>query len=282
MIGSKAFGGRALRSSRLVRLIYLDEAGISNPAQEPYVVVAGLAVNADKEFKAVEAHLDGLARKYLPAEKLGHVAFHTMELFHGTKNFDRSNWPLYLRLEILDELAEIPKKFDLPICWGSTVRKDIPNHLSQPASPLLLEQIGHGHAFFKFVVQIEILMRATASDEVAMLIAEDRPIMRRMLKVAHGLLRGRAPPEFRGMLDEMKGEDKMFEILLPLERIVETIHFVQKAESSVLQLADLCAFAIKRSLMKSAHYEKLLAPIQSQILFTPEALTTPSSTVKPS
>jgi hypothetical protein len=36
-----------------MRFIYLDEAGISNPAQEPYVVVAGAIVHADTQCHQV-------------------------------------------------------------------------------------------------------------------------------------------------------------------------------------------------------------------------------------
>jgi hypothetical protein len=37
-----------LRGDKIVRLVYLDEAGISNPKDEPFLVIAGIAVNADR------------------------------------------------------------------------------------------------------------------------------------------------------------------------------------------------------------------------------------------
>ena len=36
--------------NRHMRLVYLDEAGISNPVQEPFLVVAGIVVNADQDW----------------------------------------------------------------------------------------------------------------------------------------------------------------------------------------------------------------------------------------
>jgi hypothetical protein len=90
-----------------VRLIYLDEAGISNPAQEPFLVVAGIAIHADGHFKAIESHIDDLAKKHLPEHMHGRVPFHAMELYHGTKNFDRRIWPLEKRLEILNDLGPV-------------------------------------------------------------------------------------------------------------------------------------------------------------------------------
>lgn len=278
--GSRAFGGLPLRGNKIMRLVYLDEAGISNPAHEPFLVVAGVAVNADKQFKEIEGYLDGLAKKHIPDEKRGGFAFHAMELFHGTKNFNRTTWEFEKRLEILDDLALIPKKFDLPVCWGATERQSAPGLLSKPTSPLLLEQIIHGNAFFKFVMQIEVVMRATANDEVAMLIAEDRPIMRRMLKIAHAMLQGRAPRRFQEELDNIKGE--FFTKLLPLERIIETVHFAQKGKSSLLQVADICAFSIKRGMMKASHSERLFGSLRGQLVFTPSVVDALASTVQPS
>lgn len=280
---SVAFDGSLLRGNRLVRLIYLDEAGVSNPKHEPFLVVAGVAVDADRQFKAIEAHLDALAEKHVPNRNKGYFAFHAMELLHGTKNFDRRNWPLQKRLEILDDLAAIPRQFDLPICWGATDRIAAPALLSSPVDPLLFEQIIHSHAFFKFVIQIEVLMRATANDEVAVLIAEDRPIMRKMLKLAHAIFRGRAPSDFQENMQKLLDDQdtKIFRIALPLERIVETVHFAQKNESSLLQIADICAFSIKRQVQKAQHAEKLYDVLKAQILFTPSVVTALSSTVQP-
>jgi len=59
--GSLAFGGGPLYGSKIVRVAYLDEAGISKPAEEPYCVVAGILVNADEQWKAVERHLIEIA-----------------------------------------------------------------------------------------------------------------------------------------------------------------------------------------------------------------------------
>jgi hypothetical protein len=266
-----------------VRLVYLDEAGISNPSQEPFVVVAGVIIDADRQFKAIESHIDGLARKYLPEAMQGRVPFHAMELWHGTKNFDRQNWPLEKRLEILTALADVPRQFDIPICWGSTDRKTVPELISGSASSVLIEQISHGHAFFKFVVQVETVMRAVANQEVAMLIAEDRSLVRKMLKVAHSILRGRADPAFQAFLPEMlDGDSGIFKFVLPLERIVETVHFADKRESSLLQIADLCAFVIKRNIMKATHSEQLFSAIQNQIIFTPKVAQAIASSAQPS
>ena len=92
-----------------MRLIYVDEAGISSITQEPFLVVAGVIVDADKQFKSVQAYLDELVEKHIPKDRRDGFAFHAMELFHGTKRFNREFWSFEKRLEILDDLAAIPK-----------------------------------------------------------------------------------------------------------------------------------------------------------------------------
>jgi hypothetical protein len=203
-----------------------------------------------------------------------------MELFHGTKNFKREDWPFEKRLQILDDLAAIPKTFDLPICFGITDRKDAPQHLDGPASPSWLEQIIHANSFFKFVVHLEIIMRGSAQDEVAMLIAEDRDRVRKMLKIAHAMFRGRAPRRYQEELEKIR--EGLIEKVMPLQRIVETVHFVQKSESSLLQVADICAFAIKRNIMKASHCERLYEPLDEQIVFRPRVIEALAATAQPS
>ena len=90
-----------LWGDKIVRLVYLDEVGTSNPRDEPFLVITGIAVNADRQFKEVESYLDGLLHKHV-AEPDG-IVFHAMELWHGTKQFHRDHWPLEKRLEILDD-----------------------------------------------------------------------------------------------------------------------------------------------------------------------------------
>ena len=253
-----------------MRLIYLDEAGISNLTQEPLLVVAGVAVDADRQFKQIEAFLDELIEKHVPKEKRDGCVFHAMDIFHGTKRFDRKNWSFEKRLQILDDLAAIPQKFDLPVCYGVTDRPSIPGLLSKPASPNLIEIIAHGHAFFKFLMQMELMLRATAKDEVGMLIAEDRDRVRKALKMAHAMFRGRAPDAYQREWEDV--EEGLFKVLLPLDRIVETVHFAQKGESSLLQVADICAFAIKRHCMQASHSDRLYNRLRDQLIFTPDVM----------
>jgi len=69
-----------------VRLAYVDEAGISNPTHEPWVVVAAILVNADTQLIHLERSLDKLLMRYIPPNLRDRLIFHAAELFNGTKS----------------------------------------------------------------------------------------------------------------------------------------------------------------------------------------------------
>jgi hypothetical protein len=105
-----------------LRMIYLDEAGISNPAHEPFVVMAGIIVHADQQWKILERYLSDMADEFAPPEKRDGFIFHAKELFSGGKTFNREDFPKEKRWEILDYLVAIPEKFEFGIAWGLVER----------------------------------------------------------------------------------------------------------------------------------------------------------------
>src|SRR5215204_1657970 len=113
---ARAFGGAALEGESLVRLVYVDEAGISNRRHEPFLVVAAAIVDADKKLIALERHFDKLVERHIPEEHRGEFVFHATELFNGggkvfkrpLPNEQNPQWPIERRLKIADDLADIP------------------------------------------------------------------------------------------------------------------------------------------------------------------------------
>ena len=51
LLSACAFGGARLEGNRVVRLVYLDEAGIGDIAKEPHIVVTAAIIDADKQWK---------------------------------------------------------------------------------------------------------------------------------------------------------------------------------------------------------------------------------------
>lgn len=78
-----------------------------------------------------------------------------------------------------------------------------------------------------------------ASNEHAMIIAEDTDRVKQLMKLAIRICRNPKLVKDWG-LDHVPG--------LPLKRVIDTVHFAAKANSAALQLADLCAFTFGRGM----------------------------------
>jgi hypothetical protein len=240
---------------RIVRLVYADEAGIGSQDKEPFLVVASIVVDADKQLQKIEDHLDVLIEKHIPERLRHNFVFHAMEIFNGGKNFKRYNaefigppeWPLNRRLEIAHDLAQIPSLFSLPICVGFIDRAgddfELPPDLQKlPDGRLVFH---HTAAFLTCSMFVEQWMRERFPDEIALMIVEDKAIY----------------------FDQT--ESKYF----PFIKIKEDPLFQPKRRSSVLQIADFCAYIFKRYLMnqKEGLYLQFLGLFQDNIVRFDEA-----------
>ncbi|GIK82300.1 MAG: hypothetical protein BroJett024_34050 [Alphaproteobacteria bacterium] len=219
---TRAFGGGGLLGDRLVRLIYLDEAGTS--AKEPHSVVVGAIVDADAQLDRIERRFSEITETCVPECEREGLIFHAKDLYHGTKKFNRDKWPREKRHQILADILAIPREFTVPLAIGYAKRE---HYVAD-----------HWIAFVMCALACEQYMRGRAQNEVALLVSENNDQMRAMLKDADKLLRH--PNEWKKFVPEEHQN------LLPLAKIKDTVHFVLKHESIALQLADACAFAIAR------------------------------------
>src|SRR6266851_1208672 len=103
--------------NRKMRLVYLDEAGIGSPLAEPYLIIAGVIINADQDWCPLQRHIKALRRKYLPTEDQDDFVFHAKDVLHGTGYFkkERYKWPRDRRIGVLNDLSDIPRRFHLPV-----------------------------------------------------------------------------------------------------------------------------------------------------------------------
>jgi hypothetical protein len=106
----------AILKERPMRLVYMDEAGIS--ASEPIATVAGVIVDGDRQWKRLQAFIEDLIKEYVPAERRENFVFHAKHIFHGTKFFHRTRWPLGKRLALLKRILSIPAMFSVPVAFG--------------------------------------------------------------------------------------------------------------------------------------------------------------------
>ena len=240
-----------------MRLVYLDEAGVSNPAQEPNLVVAGIIISGDQDWRKLERHILSLRRKYLPDADHPGFIFHAKDIWHGTNYFQRDKWPLERRLQILMDLVEIPRRFHLPVvcciidraAFTESVRPQLID--GHKATATSTTGMAHVAAFMNVVMDVDGWMGANASAEVAMLMAEDVPKVKEFIKGIHA--RYTDP-----LLDDAD--------TLTTQNIVDTVNFAAKEDSLILQVADSCCFVIKRAADKKSDIAQFYKKLQPQII----------------
>lgn len=219
-----------------MRVAYLDEAGISE--NEPFCVVAAVVVDSDRHIKGLEQGLGTLADACAPPGCRQNFVFHAKELHHGGKTLRPAVLPPERRRAFLKSLVNIPADNGMEVVFHF-IDKAAQQGAFRPEKASERATLYHQMAFIGCVVGVEMLMRTRYPNEVAHLVAEDNAQARRFLRTAHAFLKNRQ--EVEGLPAAVRG-------VLPLQHIVDTVFFAEKNESSALQLADACAFAIRRHL----------------------------------
>lgn len=245
-----------------MRLIYLDEAGVSNKAQEPWLVVGGVIVDADRQLVALERKLTELRDVYIPEEKREGFIFHATELFNGGgRVFNRKlgQWPLEKRLEIAERIASLPRRLHLRLVYGFLNRHEFSAKFSKMNYGTTDETAAaHVTAFITCCMHVERYMRVKKSGEIAMLIVEDTQRAKKLITLAHEEYQ-----DPRRRIGRSEEERKFF----PYRRIKASPLFENKTQSLSLQLADFCAYVMKKKLMRDSRYDKYIEMMYSQIVF---------------
>lgn len=254
---ARGFGGAPLLRANIVRLAYLDEAGISNIAHEPHLVVAGPIIYPDREWIPLEGYLRAIARDCFSDRLPSGFFFHTMELWHGNGFFPRAEWSRERRLEILTQLAEVPSKFKIPLAVGYINRRRfLAETLKQrpEVSPSDVRDAAHAFAFLQAAQAVDNWMKNHAPDEVVMLIGEETGKIQKALKALHALHRA----EENNIIQQAYFKSS---------RIVDTIHFADKRSSILLQIADVAAFFVRRRLARKTNSDKFYNLLEPHITF---------------
>lgn len=253
-----------------MRFAYLDESGIGNAKVEPYVVVAGVIVDADAQIKALEQYLRDMSEEYIHPHLRKFSSFHAKELFSGGKTFSRQTDEEWRR-KILRELCEIPKKFNLPVVMGYVPREQ---YKASPIRNAWNEQrivaAAQSLASICCVIAVERHMREIGDNEVAALVYENNDHARSLIRDSQRMLKD---PDFTMHLSkDALGEPWLS--YLPLSRIVEAPLFSEKNESSILQVADAVAWTINRKLRNADGCDMFFEPIEAQLIVRPRMLGT--------
>jgi hypothetical protein len=234
------FGG-PLHGDKAVKYIYVDEAGTS--AKEPVSVVAGIIVDADKQWRVAETAVRDLVRQYVPE---GHKSIsHCKEIWAGGREIE--GWSIPDRLAFMNAMMELPRRLDMPIALGMA-RRGITSEAPQKLSKAQFE---HVIAFQYCVTKADQWMRREADEnEVATVICEDVQQVKEPIKEIVRYIRKnpmRLAPELLHQTAEEKRTGKRLQTgELAITRIIGAIHFESKEDGILLQIADACAFAFRR------------------------------------
>jgi hypothetical protein len=237
------FGGR-LWGDRLVRFLYMDEAGTS--AKEPITIVVGLIVDADAQLMDAEAAIrevnDGVPNVYRDG-----FVFHADAIWSDKKY--RAEWSMPDRLALLKRMMALPRRLRIPIAFGF-VRRSRPLP-ANAVGKISAAQLHHAQAFAYCVARADKFIREHAGvKEIGSIVSEDVPKMKHFLKRAVNIFRDNPlilppliaqPTQEEQRLGYMRQESEF-----RISRIRKSILFVEKDEDPLTQLADAVAFGLRR------------------------------------
>jgi len=238
----------ALAGSDLTHFVYLDESGLGGADQ--VAVVAGPILESRRAL-SIQHHMKLTLGTLLKAETLpANFVLSAKDLYHGTRSFkDESVWPRDRRMEILEAIVGIPRLFQLSVILGWHRRDHQEEKSLEPRQRL---KVAHSRAFVLAAAPIEKYMREETSwDSCATMVVENNTDTRSAVENMQRKLRSSLYVET--VLDPQMRD------YFPLTKVLEDPHFVLKAWSNLLLMADACAFCITRWMSGKNDMEPLLA-----------------------
>lgn len=240
-----------------MRFAFIDEAGLSKKAHEPYLVMAGALIDPDSDYRRTESEIRALVDQHFPGTLYGfgeQFNFHAKDIWHGSGSFPRDSWRLQERLSLLSDLVKIISQNSLPVVYGFVDRQKHAARRKEewPIDPVEKDIANDAAsiAYFHCVKRIEQWMRENAADEVASLTLENSPKIKRVIEGLHALIVNR--------IDQK--EPFMTKVIFSFP-ITQAAHFVEKKQSPLIQLADVAAFVLKRKLQGC----KRIGPIYDEL-----------------
>jgi Protein of unknown function (DUF3800) len=266
-LGPHSLSGVCLDGDKLVHLVYVDEAGIGDKRQEPYLVVAGVFVDGDKKLNGVKNALERIMLRHIPKRLQEGFVFHADEVFNGGKIIKRNKkdfigpreWPIERRLAIAEEIMEVLRKFKLPIAIGFTEREAFQSSMAWPEGFPESETTiaAHVATYMNCAIMAEQWMRKETRDENCIFVVENNDDAKQMISEVH---RYHQDKKIDSLLDD---ESKLY---FPLRKIQEDPLIQPKKQSNPLILADFCAYVFKKFLMKNPHYNRFVDQMRGLLI----------------
>lgn len=232
----RAFGGGELKGEKLVRFAYLDESGIGDPKTEPSVVIAGVIVHADSQWRALHEYFQELIERFSPVKDNAGLVFHAKDIWQGNKRFDRNIWDMKRRKELLRELCLTVSKFDLPVVYGFSHRETVDAVIDgKKVGPKLVTRVAYMASLAECALSVDNWMKMHTSNEVVSLVIENNNELKKYARAAYKEFKKH---EFQKLIPGIEGDS--------YSSIIDAPSFMDKDDAPPLQLADLCSFIIRR------------------------------------
>lgn len=269
-LGPRSFGGGPLEGNRWVRVLYLDESGIGNLRKDPYLCVAGVLIDADTQWMPISNDLAEIVAQATPEGVARPPFIHAKDVYHGSGAYHRDKWPAENRIDVIAGVSGIPAKYDVPVIWCAIDRRE---HAEQHPDDTPQQHLIDLYCIcvVTCLLQAEHYMRGLSdkSEVCSVVLEENREIQKRLPEIMDWIRNAEqhADAVEPGLLD-----------IMPFRKIIDNPSSQPKSASSILQVADYCAFAIKRRVQQSKGGNHLIAPITSQLLLfkNPDKLNGPS------
>lgn len=243
-----------------MRIVHVDEAGTSK--NEPNFVACGVISNPDECYHAVRRYYFDLSNDLFPDwEGFGNsVIFHAKDIWHGSGHWDRRKWSKRDRMNILKRLVQVPSLFQLSLCFCIIDKADAaksmeisPQATAKQREKLLGRSI-YSHGFHGMLQVADWWMAKNCPSELAQVVAEDIPDVKGAMAM---FFSGMQKQDCDYAEDPPAGSEQNWFVT---DRFIDTINFVTKSRSPMLQVADTFAFLVRRKLGGCAEAASLIEP----------------------
>lgn len=251
-----ALGGGSLVGESWVRVLYLDESGVGHIKRDRTLVVAGVVIHADTQWAQIASRLADVLSKAVPTGVPRPTCLHATDIYHGSGEFAREHWEKGRRNDLLAATAQIIADFQLPVIWMAVDRAEHARDFPEDA-PEDNKVNAYSVCTTGCLMQAESYMRQHVTEVASVVMEQNKQLQRRIPEMVEFL---RDPGE------ESKNLLAGWEQVMPLSKIIDNPSFQPKSGSSILQLADYCAFAIKRRLENKSDGHRLVRPIMDNLL----------------
>jgi len=229
----------------MTRFVYLDETG-TNTKKDPYTIVAGVIVHADKQLEKLERGLAKICRELVPNELWEPDDLNKPFVFHASDYINSNGpfkalkaegkWDVHKGMAIAEAIITLCESAEVRVVWGLAENK-----YGKSAEDL------HINSFGVTVLAIEHYMLSEANGEVCILVAENHQAHRKRIKSLVSGMKNLGAMKAAGVTS----------IKVPIRTIKDVVHFVDKTDSYCIQIADTICYIAKKVADENRYYDDL-------------------------